>query len=156
MIIVIQITQKVDTDIIIESPIDISYPYINDTSNKTPSISLQEVKNAMLELKQGKKEENGLYSNHFINGTDRLFVLITLLFNCMLIHGIAPDELLLGTMIPLITNSRGNKQYSDNYRSHTIRNRYILTHPEYRWIDLYPIYRIGRSMFIIYHHEYIR
>ena len=86
----------------IESHIDNSYPNIKDISNKTPSISLQEVKNAMLELKQGKKEENGLYSNHFINGMDRLFVLITLLFNCMLIHGIAPDELLLDTMIPLI------------------------------------------------------
>ena len=38
----------------------------------------------------------------------------------MLIHGIAPDELLLGTMIPLIKNSRGNKQCSDNYRALTI------------------------------------
>ena len=73
-----------------------------------------------MELKQGKKEENGLYTNHFINGTDRLFILITLLFNCMLIHGIAPDDLLLGTMIPLIKNSRGNKQCSDNFRSLTI------------------------------------
>ena len=38
----------------------------------------------------------------------------------MLIHGIAPDEFLLGTMIPLIKNPRGNKQSSDNYRSLTI------------------------------------
>ena len=38
----------------------------------------------------------------------------------MLVHGIAPDDLLLGTMIPLIKNSRGNKQSSDNYRSLTI------------------------------------
>ena len=38
----------------------------------------------------------------------------------MLIHGIAPDDLLLGTMIPLIKNARGNKQSSDNYRSLTI------------------------------------
>lgn len=104
----------------IDSRIDNSYPNIKDISIKTPSITLQEVKNPMLELKQGKKEENGLYSNHFINGTDRLFVLIILFFNCMLIHGIAPDELLLGTMIPLIKNNRGNKQCSDNYRSLTI------------------------------------
>ena len=95
---------KLTTDI--ESRIDISYPNINDISNKTPSISLQEVKNAMLELKQGKKEENGLYSNHFINGTDRLFVLITLLFNCMLIHCIVLNELHNGTMIPLIKKGR--------------------------------------------------
>ena len=38
----------------------------------------------------------------------------------MLIHGIAPDDLLIGTMIPLIKNARGNKQSSDNYRSLTI------------------------------------
>ena len=38
----------------------------------------------------------------------------------MLIHGIALDDLLLGTMIPLIKNSRGKKLNSDNYRSLTI------------------------------------
>ena len=38
----------------------------------------------------------------------------------MLIHGTAPDELLLGTMIPLIKNSRGKKQCSENYRALTI------------------------------------
>ena len=43
-----------------------------------------------------------------------------MLFNCMLSHGIAPDELLLGTMIPLIKDSRGRKHCSDNYRALTI------------------------------------
>ena len=38
----------------------------------------------------------------------------------MLSHGIAPDELLLGTMIPLIKDSRGRKHCSDNYRALTI------------------------------------
>ena len=46
--------------------------------------------------------------------------MITLLFNCMLTHGTAPDELLLGTMIPLIKDSRGNKECSENYRALTI------------------------------------
>ena len=46
--------------------------------------------------------------------------MITLLFNSMLVHGIAPDDLLLGTMIPLIKNSRAAKQCSDNYRALTI------------------------------------
>ena len=90
------------------------------TSNHTHTITVQEVKDAICQLKQGKKEENGLYSNHFKYGTQRLYIMITLLFNCMLTHGIAPDDLLLGTMIPLIKNSRGNKQCSDNYRSLTI------------------------------------
>ena len=45
-----------------------------------------------------------------------------------------------------------------NYIAHVIikLNRYILIHPEYRWMDVYQIYRIGRSMFIKYHHEYVR
>ena len=38
----------------------------------------------------------------------------------MLSHGIAPDDLLLGTMIPLIKDSRGNKECSNNYRSLTL------------------------------------
>ena len=38
----------------------------------------------------------------------------------MIIHGIAPDELILGTMIPLIKDNRGKKQCSDNYRALTI------------------------------------
>ena len=49
--------------------------------------------------------------------------MITLLFNSMLVHGIAPDDLLLGTMIPLIKNSRAIKQCSDNYRALTITIR---------------------------------
>ena len=89
-------------------------------SNPRQSISVKELKDAMLMLKLGKKEENGLYSNHFKYGSERLFILITLLFNSMLSHGIAPDELLLGTMIPLIKGGRLSKQCSDNYRALTI------------------------------------
>ena len=84
------------------------------------SITVKEVKEAAMLLKLGKKEENGLYSNHFKYGSDRLFVVLTLLFNSMLSHGTAPDELLLGTMIPLIKDGRLSKQSSDNYRSLTI------------------------------------
>ena len=104
----------------IDSRIDIGFQNIANLDNRSHFITVQEVKEAISKLKQGKKEENGLYSNHFKLGTERLFVMITLLFNCILTHGIAPDELLLGTMIPLIKNSRGNKQCSDNYRSLTI------------------------------------
>ena len=84
------------------------------------NIHVQEVKDGISKLKLGKKEENGLFSNHFIHGSNRLIVVITLLFNSMHIHGIAPDDLLLGTMIPLIKNSRESKQSSDNYRALTI------------------------------------
>ena len=88
--------------------------------NKRHSITVKELKDAVDMLKLGKKEENGLYSNHFKYGSERLFILLTLLFNSMLSHGIARDELLIGTMIPLIKDGRLSKQCSDNYRALTI------------------------------------
>ena len=71
-------------------------------------------------LKNNKKENNGLNTNHLKHGTDRLYIIISMLFTCMLSHGMAPDELLVGTMIPLIKDSRGRKNCSDNYRALTI------------------------------------
>ncbi len=92
----------------------------NVCPNHPHTITVQEVKNALAKLKLGKKEDSGLFSNHFIYGSERLVIMITLLFNSMLVHGIAPDELILGTMIPMIKDSRASKQCSDNYRSLTI------------------------------------
>ena len=40
-------------------------------------------------LKSGKSDESGLYSNHVQNGPHKLFVLLTCLFNAMLVHGSA-------------------------------------------------------------------
>ena len=90
-------------------------------SNKPlKSLSVKQIKDAIGSLKLGKKEENGLFSNHFVYGSDRLIVILTLLFNSMIVHGIAPDNLLIGTMIPLIKNRRESCQNSDNYRALTI------------------------------------
>ena len=84
------------------------------------TITMNDVVNAIDDLKQGKKEENGLCSNHFKHGTKRMMIILALFFNSMVVHGIAPDEMLLGTMIPLIKDTRGKKQCSDNYRALTI------------------------------------
>ena len=72
------------------------------------------------QLKSNKKEENGLNVNHFKLDSDRLNVVLSLLFNSMLVHGVAPDELLVGIMSPLIKDSRKPHQDSENYRSLTI------------------------------------
>ena len=92
----------------------------NNSTLQPHTVTVQDVKDAINSLKMDKKEENGLYSNHFRYGTKRLYIIITLLFNSMMFHGIAPDSFLLGTMIPLIKNNRGNRNCSDNYRSLTI------------------------------------
>ena len=86
----------------IDAHIENSSSLTDELGNHKYIITVQEVKDAIHQVKFGKREENGLYSNHFKYGTQRLYVMITLLFNCMLTHGIAPDDLLLGTMIPLI------------------------------------------------------
>ena len=104
----------------IETRIENGCPDSHIQSNHAHSITVKEVKEAAMMLKLGKKEENGLFSNHFKYGSERLYIILTLLFNSMLSHGIAPDELLLGTMIPLIKDGRMSKQNSDNYRSLTI------------------------------------
>ena len=104
----------------IESRIDSTCHSNHEMNNHKHTITVTEVKEAVDMLKKDKKEENGLNTNHIKHGTNRLFVMIALMFNCMLSHGLAPDELLLGTMIPLIKDSRGKKQCSDNYRALTI------------------------------------
>ena len=58
-----------------------------------------DVKEAIANLKYGKSDgEEGLVSDHFINGTMLLQVLITCLFNCMLVHGVYPDTMSCGTI----------------------------------------------------------
>ena len=75
---------------------------------------------AINDMKTGKREESGLFTNHFKHAPHRLYVLITCLFNSMLVHGIAPSEMLVGTMIPIIKDGRESHKKSSNYRTLTI------------------------------------
>ena len=59
---------------------------------------------------------DGLSSDNFINGTELLFSYISMLFNMMLTHDVAPQGLLLSTLLPILKNKRGNKSDSSNYR----------------------------------------
>ena len=52
------------------------------------------MKKAVQRIKQAKSSgEEGLNSDHIINGPHILFVLLTNAINCMLIHGVCPDSL---------------------------------------------------------------
>ena len=42
-----------------------------------------------------------LNSDHIIYGPRILYVLLTLVFNSMLVHGYSPDSMLVGTMAPI-------------------------------------------------------
>ena len=50
----------------------------------------------------------------------KLFKALTLLYNGMLIHGVSPSELLIGTMVTLQKDKRKVHHSSDNYRALTL------------------------------------
>ena len=59
-----------------------------------------DIVNLIGDLKAGKSDGNlGLFSDHIINGSQLLLKYITLLFNSMIIHGIAPSNMSKGTLI---------------------------------------------------------
>ena len=75
------------------------------TINKhTHTVSVKHIQDAIHKLQSVKSDcKKQLLSDHFINGTVKYFTLISLLFTCMLTHGVAPSGLLLSTctMIPV-------------------------------------------------------
>ena len=63
--------------------------------------------NAVTHLKLGKSDgSEGLFSDHFINGTRKLHVFLSILFTVCLCHGFSPDSMILGTMIPIPKDKR--------------------------------------------------
>jgi hypothetical protein len=81
-------------------------------------INVQDVLNMVCELKPGKHDGfKGHFTNHLINGTNRLYCHIALLFNSMVSHGFVPDDFLLSTIIPIPKKKRKSLNDSDNYRA---------------------------------------
>ena len=64
----------------------------------------------------------GLKSDHLINGTNKLFTVLSIMFNTMLTHGFNPDDLLRSTIISIPTDNRGSLCPSDNYRGISLSN----------------------------------
>ena len=78
----------------------ISDNYIHTLSH---SIYVELVSNAINHLKLDKNDcIDGLSSDNLKNGINLLNVYISLLFSSILVHGTAPDGLLLSTLVPLI------------------------------------------------------
>ena len=71
------------------------------------NISVEDIIEGVQRLKLGKsKGEEGLNSDHVIHGPRILYVLLTLVFNCMLVHRYSPDAMLVGTMAPIPNDNR--------------------------------------------------
>ena len=59
--------------------------------------------------------------------------MLTLLFNMMLVHGICPKSMLLGTMVPIHKNKKKSLCNSDNYRAIALSNIFGTT---FDWVIL--------------------
>ena len=80
-------------------------------------VTLIDIIEVVKSLKSGKSDGNaGLFSDHLIHGTNKLYSYISILFNCMLIHCTSPHDMLVGTMVPIPKGKRANISLSDNYR----------------------------------------
>ena len=85
----------------------------------TPAI----IRQCVFRLKSGKGDDDiGFRSDHLINGPQRLFVILSLLFNSMLVHGYTPDALLKSTIISILKDSAASLARSDYYRGISLFN----------------------------------
>ena len=99
-----------------------NYPQFEhyDTKHKCGEhfISVADIIEGVNKMKRGKHDGyRGHFSDHIINGTTRLYVQLSLLFNSMISHGYVPNDFLLSTLIPIPKNKRKSLNCSDNYRA---------------------------------------
>ena len=74
-------------------------------------------------LKAGKDDGDiGFKSDHIINGTHRLYVLLSLLYNLMFYHGHKPADLLKSTIVSIPKDNKKSLSGSDNYRGISLFN----------------------------------
>jgi hypothetical protein len=84
-------------------------------------ITFKDCYEAIKKLKLSKSDGcTGILSDHIVHAGDKLACYLALLFNCMLSHGLSPDGMLLGTMIPLPKGRWANLSDSDNFRTITL------------------------------------
>ena len=88
--------------------------------NVAYDISVDEVIEGVQRLKLGKSDgEERLNSIHIIHGP-KLFVLLALILNSMLVHGFSLDSMLVGTIVPIQKDKRQLVCTSDNFRAITL------------------------------------
>ena len=86
-------------------------------SNVKVKITSMDVVKAVKSLKLGKSDgDNGIVSDHIICGSNRLYIILSILLKCMFVHSHTPQNMLSSVIIPIPKNLRGNLTCSDNYR----------------------------------------
>ena len=90
----------------------------NDELFTSALFNYDDVIKAINALKHNKHDGySGLYSDHFINGTEKLFIMLVKLFNSMIRHGVCVEDMLLGTLTPIPKDKKASLCKSDNFRS---------------------------------------
>ena len=83
-------------------------------------LSMCNIQKLVQKLKAGKHDgNNGIVSDCLLNGSNKLFIFLTLLFKMIIVHGYVPKDLLIGTMFPL-PKVKGLTTQSDKFRAITL------------------------------------
>ena len=84
-------------------------------------INVEFVSSLVCKLKLGKAAGfDGLTAEHITHAHPILIVLLSLLFQMLVLHGIVPSAFGQGIVIPLVKNTNGNIADSSNYRGITL------------------------------------
>jgi hypothetical protein len=91
---------------------------LSDMSNNCVNrITPENVNVAIKKLKKGKSPGcDNLQSEHYIFASNKLSVLLCIVFNCMIIHSYVPEALLDTIIVPLVKGKKEDIMDKDNYR----------------------------------------
>ena len=83
----------------------------------SPKFSVDEIRDAILNLKSGKSAgTDSLQSEHFKYADTKLCCVLRIIFNAMFSHGYLPSKLMETIIIPIIKDKKGLVTDKDNYR----------------------------------------
>ena len=93
---------------------------VNSVSNISSDVkvkySVSDIMESVNCLKTGKKGADNLNAEHLKFADDSLYVILTMLFNSMIVHNFIPSSMLDTVIVPLIKDKNGDVQDVDNYR----------------------------------------
>ena len=85
--------------------------------DNVPRIQVTDVINAVNKLKPGKSRGiDGLQGEHYKYASDRLYVLLTLCLNAMLIHGYMSHTFMKTVLLPIVKDKNEDLSSVENYR----------------------------------------
>ena len=90
---------------------------MSDCQNIELVFTSSEIASIVKDLKNGKAcGKDGLQAEHLKYASSKVAVLLTLLFNSMVLHGHLSQNLMETTLIPILKDKKGDISSKDNYR----------------------------------------